>query len=196
MRNRLPVITIIFALFLVGALQGTARAEDWKNPPSEQDISRVRKKIETLRAWKLTEFLNLDEQTSARLFPAMREADEGRQKIEAENRKLVRRMAQILKSDDINQAEIAKILDRLQKNRREEALIEERHFKKVRSILSPADTARYILFQIRFQQEIRKRIAQSGRDGRNSRDSGFSRDGMERGGTGSRGGSSGGGRGR
>ncbi len=196
MRNRLPVITIVFALFLVGALQGAARAEDWKDSPSEQDISRVRKKIETLRAWKLTEFLNLDEQTSARLFPAMREADEGRQRIEAENRKLVHRMAQILKSGDINQAEMAKILDRLQENRREMAQIEERHFKKVRSILSPADTARYILFQIRFQQEIRKRIAQSGRDGRNSRDSGFSRDGMERGGGSFGSGSSGRGRGR
>ena len=74
----------------------------------------------------------------------------------------------------------ARILDQLQENRREVARIEERHFKKVRDILSPADTARYILFQIRFQQEIRKRVLQSGRDGRDRRDSRAPRDSMDR----------------
>lgn len=196
MRIRLPVIAIVLALFLVGTLQEPLRAEDRTDSPSEQDISRVRKKLETLRAWKLTEFLNLDEQTSARLFPAMHEADKARQRIEAENRGLIQRMAQSLKRGDVNQAEMAKILDRLQENRKEIARIEEMHFTKVRSILSPADTARYILFQIRFRQEIRKRIIRAGREGRDRSDSGLSRDGMERGGGGSGGGGSGGGRGR
>ncbi len=196
MRIRLPVIAIVLALFLVGTLQEPLRAEDRTDSPSEQDISRVRKKLETLRAWKLTEFLNLDEQTSARLFPAMHEADKARQRIEAGNRGLIQRMAQSLKRGDVNQAEMAKILDRLQENRKEIARIEEMHFTKVRSILSPADTARYILFQIRFRQEIRKRIIRAGREGRDRSDSGLSRDGMERGGSGSGGGGSGGGRGR
>ena len=196
MRIRLPVIAIVLALFLVGTLQGPLRAEDRTDSPSEQDISRVREKLETLRAWKLTEFLNLEEQTSARLFPAMHEADKARQRIEAGNRVLIQRMAQSLKRGDVNQAEMAKILDRLQENRKEIARIEEMHFTKVRSILSPADTARYILFQIRFRQEIRKRIIRAGREGRDRRDSGVRRDRMNRENDGYDGGASGGGRGR
>ena len=39
----------------------------------EGDLKNVRKKVEVLRAWRLTEELNLDEETSARLFPAMRQ---------------------------------------------------------------------------------------------------------------------------
>jgi hypothetical protein len=62
----------------------------------ERDLTRVRKKVEALRAWQLTEVLNLDEETSSRLFPAMRQADQERWKIETRNRELVREMSHSL----------------------------------------------------------------------------------------------------
>jgi hypothetical protein len=53
--------------------------------PREKDLTRVRKKVEALRAWQLTEVLNLDEETSSRLFPAMRQTDQERWKIASMN---------------------------------------------------------------------------------------------------------------
>ena len=154
-------------------------SDDWDAPPDERDIQRIRRKVETLRAWRLTEELDLDEETNSRLFPAMREGDKARQRIERENRRLVRTMAQEIKSDNPDRSRISQALDKLQENRREMARVEEHHMRKVRDILSPEDTAHYLLFQIRFQREIRKRVSRSAweRDSRRFGDEGNGRGG-------------------
>jgi len=136
----------------------------------ERDLTRVRKKVEALRAWQLTEVLDLDEETSYRLFPAMKQADQERWKIEARNRELVREMSRSLENRSTDSQRIDKILDELQSNRRELIRSEERHLERVRQILSPEDTARYLMFQIKFQREIKRKAAQAFRDRRRSDD--------------------------
>jgi hypothetical protein len=126
--------------------------------------------VEALRAWQLTEELNLDEKTSSQLFPAMRQADEERWELEAGNRELVREMSRLLERNEPDPQRIDRILDELQANRRELAEVEQRHLERVRQILSPSDTARYLMFQIRFQRDIRQKAAQALRDRRRSGD--------------------------
>lgn len=201
----------IFCLVLLSVLFQAAPLIADDTPAGERDLSRVRKKVEALRAWQLTEELDLDEKTSSRLFPVIREADQERWRIEASNRDLVREMARSLKQADPDPEEINQILDKLQSNRRELVRAEERHLASVRQILSPEDTARYLMFQIRFQREIRQRAAQAyrdhgrtdddmmpgGRDRMDDRDSdggGFGGSGSGMSGGGNGGGSSGGGR--
>lgn len=172
----------------------------------EKDLTRVRKKVEALRAWELTEALNLDEDTSSRLFPAMREADQERWRIESRNRDLVREMSKYLERRNPDPRAINRVLDELQSNRRELNQVEERHLERVRQILSPIDTARYLMFQIKFQREIRRKMAeamkerrqidgepaQRTRDRMNDRNSPDSDSGSDSGG--GRGGNGGGGR--
>jgi len=134
--------------------------------PGEGDLTRVRKKIEALRAWKISEELDLDQETSARLFPAMRDAAEEGWRIESLNRALVRDMDHQLKKGEPDPGTINGILDRLQSNRMEKARIENRHLKRVREILSPEDTARYLMFQFRFQKELKEKAARAFREGR------------------------------
>ncbi len=140
----------------------SAFGDDGRRYAGEDEIGRVRQKIETLRAWRLTEELNLDEDTSTRLFPAMRRSDRKRQKVEAENRVIVRRMREELTNTEPDRRVIDMALDQLSANRQLTFEIENEHLREVRSILSPEDTARYLLFQVKFQREIRQRIMHSG----------------------------------
>jgi len=190
---------ILCLLLLAGLVQTPWLAADDERP-GEGDLNRVRKKVEALRAWQLSEELNLDEKTSSRLFPAMRQSDEERWRIESRNRELVRELSRSLERSKQDPRKIDRILDELQSNRRELILAEERHFERVRQILSPADTARYLLFQIKFQRDIRskaatllrdRRLRDDDVDGRNGFDD-RGRDGPGSGG-GDRGGSGGGG---
>jgi hypothetical protein len=137
--------------------------------PREKDLARVRKKVEALRAWQLTEVLNLDEETSSRLFPAMRQTDQERWKIESRNRELVREMSRSLEQGKPDPRKIDGILDELLSNRMELVRAEARH-ERVRQILSPEDTARYLMFQLKFQREIKRKAAQAFRDRRQSED--------------------------
>lgn len=156
-------------LLLTGLLQ-TPLLMAADEVPREKDLTRVRKKVQALRAWQLTEVLDLDEETSSQLFPAMRKTDQERWKVEARNRELVREMARSLEQSDHDPQKIDSFLDELLANRMELIRAEERHLEKVRQILSPEDTARYFMFQIRFQREIKRKAAQAYRDRRQSND--------------------------
>ena len=151
---------ILSLLMLMAAWQPPSLFADNGNI-RERDLSRIRKKIETLRAWQLTEELDLDEDTSSRLFPAMKKADKERWEIETRNRELVGEMSRALEGRNPDPGKINRILDELQSNRRELTLSEERHIDSVRRILSPADTARYLIFQIRFQAQIKQKAAEA-----------------------------------
>ena len=156
---------ILCLLLLTGLLQTPLLMAD-DEMPRERDLTRVRKKVEALRAWQLTEVLNLDEETSSRLFPAMRQTDQERWKIESRNRELVREMSRSLERSNPDPRKIDGILDELLSNRMELVRVEARHLERVRQIFSPEDTARYLLFQIRFQREIKRKAAQAFRDRR------------------------------
>ena len=162
---RILSVLLLTSLFQVPVLLGD------EGVYRERDLTQVRKKVEALRAWQLTEELDLDEETSSRLFPAMRKADKERWKIEASNRKLVREMSQSLQAKKPDSRRINRILNELQENRRELIRVEENHLERVRQVLSPADTARYLLFQIRFQKEIKLKAAEALRDRRQLNDS-------------------------
>lgn len=159
------VAAIILALILL-SLPATVPADDAMDLPAEGDVGRIRKKVEALRAWRLTEELNLDQETSGRLFPVIREADEQRLALERENRRLIRTLNQELQSRDVDQNEVDRIIDQLISNRLEQARNEERHLNKIRSILTPEMSARYIMFQVRFQRELRNLVNERVRDRR------------------------------
>jgi len=175
-RKMIPLVSgILVALFLAPA--GFAAADDrWPEPPREKDLARVREKIETLRAWRISEELDLDEKTSAKLFSAMREADEEGWRIEAQNRELMRELRAQLEKEKKEPGKISEILDNLTRNRMEKVRAEDRHFSRVREILSPEDTARYLMFQLKFQRELRERAARAFREGSDRmEDRGFDR---------------------
>ena len=156
------VKTVSLILLLVLVFSGTpALADDDSRIPGEEEIGRVRKKVEAMRAWRITEELDLDEETAARLFPAMRRSDRQRQEIEADNRRIIKLVRAELGKSEPDPDVIKKALDELVTNRRKTFRSEEEHLQDVRKILSPADTARYLLFQIKFQKEIRERIMRS-----------------------------------
>ncbi len=166
---------ILYLLLLAGLVHTPLLMAD-DEMPRERDLTRIRSKVQALRAWQLTEVLDLDEETSSQLFPAMRKTDQERWKIEARNRELVREMARSLEQSDHDPQKIDSFLDELLANRRELIRAEERHLEKVRQILSPEDTARYFMFQIRFQREIKRKAAQAYRDRRHSGDNSMRRD--------------------
>jgi hypothetical protein len=150
----------------------------------EGELKRVRKKVEALRAWKLTEELNLDEEKSAKLFPAMREADEERRQIHVRNRELIREMARELAGEGTGPARIDEILDELTANRREMNRAEERHLSRVRQILDSEGTARYLMFQLRFERDMKRKAAEAFQERRRGGEGPESRRGGDDSGTG------------
>jgi Spy/CpxP family protein refolding chaperone len=149
--------------------------------PSENRREEVRKKIEAVRIWRLTEELKLDANASAKLSSLLSSLEQKRRVTRREQVEAMRDLRSFLKAAKPDEAKIRSLLEKLEKNHNEMQAVRNREIKGLKEILTVEQQARYLLFQQDFQREMRDMI--SGTRGR-----GQGRDGMGPGGPGKRGG--------
>jgi Spy/CpxP family protein refolding chaperone len=160
MKKRIAV-TMVFCLLATGTVVTGSRAyaQFPEDEPSSAKREQIRKRIETLRMWKLTEELDLDEKTSAKLFPVISKYDKERAKLQHTIRQDMRELRRSLQSD--KDADYQGMLDRLEKNHREMQRIEDDEMKELKTILTAKQQAQYLLFNMKFKREIRRMIDDS-----------------------------------
>jgi Spy/CpxP family protein refolding chaperone len=138
--------------------------------PTDGDIGAVQKRIADLRAWRMADELGFDEKTNARLFAVLRDSDGKRIRIESDNRQAIALLRDLLRSPAPDSRKIAATLDRLAENQRQQRAMEEEHLRRVREVLDPVQTARYLFFELHFQREIRERVTLTVRERRGRMD--------------------------
>jgi Spy/CpxP family protein refolding chaperone len=153
------VIKILLLFFIVGGFttQGFAEPLGYLDgPPSKQQRDRVRKRIETLKMWKLTKALDLDETTSAKLFPILNKYDKRKAEIHQTLREGMREMRRSLKENRTDQ--LKNILAMLEDNRRALHSINSEEWAEMKKVLTVEQQAQFILFRHQFDREVHKLI--------------------------------------
>ncbi len=129
--------------------------------PSPQKSEEVRKKIEAIRIWRLTEELKLDEKTSARLASLLSSIDQRRAMIARESMEAMRDLRAYLKSEKPDRSKLKAALDRIERNQNEMMDLRKKEIGGVRDILTVEQQARYVLFQQKFRREMRGMISEA-----------------------------------
>ena len=127
--------------------------------PDAKKREEVRKKIETVRLWRLTEELKLDEKTGAKLASFLSAMDEQRRGLMRERMETMRDLRTILKVGNPDEKKLKTDLDKLEKNRRDMVGLEEKEINGLKEILTIEQQARYVIFQQEFRREMRGMIA-------------------------------------
>jgi hypothetical protein len=149
------VAVIVTLTFSVG--QGITYAfNNGKKPPSKEQLERIRKKVETLKMWRLTKSLDLDESTAAKLFPMMNRYDKERLTVERNMRENMRKLRRSV--DTAHEKELRDIMKRLNKNHRKLQEINSEEVQRIGKILSARDMAKFMLFKQDFNREMKRRI--------------------------------------
>lgn len=163
------------------AVPGEQRDNDGgvDNPPlrgrdralSENKRRELRKKVDAVRIWKLTEELKLDTDTSAKLSALLSSISQKRMDIQREQRESLRAMQQSLNSPKPDKAKIKGYLTRIKKNHHEMEELRTREMNGLKMFLTIEQQARYLLFQQEFRSEMRDMIegARGFRQDRNER---------------------------
>jgi len=128
-------------------------------PPSAAKREEVRKKIEAIKIWKLTEALKLDPDTSARLAAVINPLDQQRMDIAREQMTAMRELRSLLQSPKPDEAKLKTAIDKLEKNHVAMQETRNKEFKAVKGILTTEQQARFIIFQQDFRREMRGMIA-------------------------------------
>jgi len=154
------ILKILLLFMLLGfATNSMAEPPDLERPPTREQMEKVRERIETLRMWKLTKALDLDEKTSAQIFPLLNKYDRKRLAIEQALRDEMRDLKESLR--ERREGRLKGILERLEQNHREMQRINDEEWAELKRILTVEQQARFIIFRQEFDREIRKIIAEA-----------------------------------
>lgn len=160
MKNNI-IAGLLLTMLALSGLPDTVKAEppDFDRPPNKKQMERVRERVETLRIWKLTKALDLDEKTSAQLFPVLNRYDKKR----AETHNAIRNDMRELRDSvrEKREGRIRNVLERLEHDHTALQRVNDEERAELKNILTIEQQANYLIFQHEFEHEIRKIIAES-----------------------------------
>ena len=170
------VFSIIVGLFILGLSlpcfsqppgEGRPRGPDSpafggdEPPPPFEKREKIRKRIELIRMWKLTEELDLTEETGAKLFPILHKYDEKRVELQKERKDIMNQLKKTLEDEATTDEAIEAAMDNVEKNALAQSDLIRQQREELKGVLSPRQQAKFILFQREFHREIRKIIAEA-----------------------------------
>lgn len=166
---------IITVLFLAATASGAVAQQQTPAPrqtPRQDRVAEQREaviiKMDAVRIARLTETLKLDEKTASAFIPIITALEQKRRGLLKENQEIMREMRLLLNASPPDEAKLKAAISRIDKNRQEIASQRNKEFNAAKSHLTVVQTARYIIFNQEFQQEMRGMLneARSGRSGK------------------------------
>ena len=156
------LITGVFAGYGYSYQQGRG---SFDGPPQKKEL---REKINMMRIWKLTEVLDLNEETASRLFPVLHKYKKERDELKHDMKITAKELEKAVNTG--SDEEIRNILRGIKQSRDKLRGIEDKELAELRDILTVQQQAKYILFHQKFKRQIKKRLLQererhSGRSG-------------------------------
>lgn len=148
--------TLLVALVAFSLAAPVAAQPAPPTPPAANAQRReaIKKRIRAMRAYTLTEELQLDDRTSAKLFPALARWDDVTDKLLAQRVDLTRK----LKDPNLDPRTLDKVIDDAIANQRAFWDLEEKRLAELRKILTPQQTARILIVLPAFERKIQNQL--------------------------------------
>ncbi|MCK9418538.1 MAG: hypothetical protein M0R70_04055 [Nitrospirae bacterium] len=127
-------------------------------PLSEEKREEIRKKIDAVRIWRLTEALKLDANTSAKLSSLLSAIDRQRRGIHLEQTGTINILRFAVRSPKPDESMIKTYLEKLEKNHLAMYELTKSEMNQLKNILTTEQQARYVVFQHEFMREMRGMI--------------------------------------
>ncbi|KPL19122.1 MAG: hypothetical protein AMJ92_04410 [candidate division Zixibacteria bacterium SM23_81] len=124
----------------------------------EQEKEKVRKQISSVKAWQLTEDLNLSEEQAQVLFPAQKAYQEQKEELRKQREAEEKELDQLLEAKEKNRGLIQKKMARLKDIDKQCRANEDQFRKKISKILTVEQQAKYELFDKKFNTRLREMI--------------------------------------
>lgn len=125
---------------------------------SAKQREEVRKKIEAIRVWRMTEALKLDEKTAAKFMPIISSIEQRRAELMQEQMQAMRELRQGLASGRPDEKRLKAALEKIERNYRDIMKLREKEIEAAKDYLSIEQQARFLVFQHEFQREMRSII--------------------------------------
>jgi Spy/CpxP family protein refolding chaperone len=123
----------------------------------QSDGQDLRAIIEEIRMSRLMQELDLSTEQTAALFPKLDELRKKGEKYNEEKRQVLVELKELL-ARDVSDAAITKALVRYETLNRERIELQIEKAREIKTILTPVQQARFLIFEDEFNREIREMI--------------------------------------
>ncbi len=145
----LIVVSLLALSFSYGAM-----AIDNQQPLRHQDAKRIHDRLRLMRMWKLTEYLNLDEETSAKLFPILNRYDDQRLALNEERVGVLKDIKSELDKETPDEKKLGEFLAKSEELRLKMEKINQDERNELKKVLSVKQQAKLLLFYRNFEYEL------------------------------------------
>jgi hypothetical protein len=138
---------------------GEAYAEESPSSDDEQKELRekLRKRIDTMKIWQLTEKFDLPDDGWRRFFKIMKDHEEKNNRLAMERIEIKHQLRKAVKED--KNKEVSVLLKKMGELSRRRIDIEQEELEKMKGILSIKQLAEYVLFRENFDHHINRLIS-------------------------------------
>jgi len=127
-------------------------------PPPEPPMNReVGKQLEQIKIWQMTKDMNLPTDKAEKFFPLYNDYNSQLRNIALQRRQAVRDLDSLLKKNP-EESDLRKQIRQILNLDAQLAGEHEKFLQSLEGILSPIEVAKYIVFEQKFDREIRERI--------------------------------------
>lgn len=118
-----------------------------------------RERMDMMRMWRMTEFLNLSEEQAQKFFPRYNALTSDLEEMSQKQRELMKELRESVKEGKVvKEKEVDETMAELigiekQKLDKEKAFVEE-----IGNVLTSEQKAKYVVFEAHFREELRERI--------------------------------------
>lgn len=151
---------------LVSAAYAEPPPDDDGPPPMEEEM---KSRLRMMRMYALTEALELDEETAARLFPYLRVGDEAMEEVHGKLRAERRVLRDLAGREDLTDAQIDVHIKAIGELEQQMAALRADQVDGLKGILTPEQRLRFVLTRAKVERELRRVLRERHRDERDER---------------------------
>lgn len=163
MKKRI-VAGVVLVTFIIG-LAGVVLAE-----PKRKE--KIQQRVEMMLMWKLTNALDLDVETAAKLFPLVSKQAKERRAFVRKAKNIFDDMKDALAEDSVDEEALRKYISDMEEIKAGMDEMQRRHLTELKKILSVEQQARLFLVLPEFTEGLRNVVAEARRFGRRGRGQG------------------------
>ncbi len=160
---------IAVALLLSGSLlsaQDSDGRRDKHGPEFRYDPAhqaRAQEMMESLRVWKVTEILEVDEKLAEKLYPRIREQGKIRRESDEMLLEGIRNLQRLLDQNPLDEKALNEAMDGYMALKVQRAVIDQKAMNRILELLTVKQRAQYLVIDEEFPKMVRKFLKQRGR---------------------------------
>lgn len=158
---RRTLILTALCLMMIAPVSDARRAKRGKawegRPPREA--------IEAFRLYKLTEYLELDEDMAAKVYPRLAAIDAKRDEFAKARREMMKELREMMSKDKPNYSKAAGLAEKIRGLRIENHQRMEQLHDELFGLFNDEQKAKFVLFQTRFERRLKEMANKAGKHG-------------------------------